>query len=49
VAALEGFMRATVPIASEPVEEADGWRRAAILERVAREPGDDVPDPWINT
>jgi hypothetical protein len=49
VAAIERFMRATAPPASEPAEASDGWRRTAILEGVAREPGTDLPDPWINT
>jgi hypothetical protein len=49
VAALERFMRATAPPASEPVEAADGWRRASILEGVTREPEHDLRDPWINT
>jgi hypothetical protein len=48
VAALERFMRATAPPASEPVESSDGWHRAAILEGVSREPWGDLPDPWIN-
>jgi hypothetical protein len=49
VAALERFMRATAPPSSEPVEAPDGWRRAAILEGVASDPGGDLADPWINT
>jgi hypothetical protein len=49
VAAIERFMRATAPPASEPVGAPDGWHRAAILEGVSREPGGDLPDPWINT
>lgn len=49
VAALERFMRATAPPASEPIEAPGGWRRAAILDGVTREPGNDLPDPWINT
>ncbi len=49
VAALERFMRATAPPASEPAEALDGWRRAAILDGVTREPAGDLPDPWINT
>jgi hypothetical protein len=49
VAALERFMRATAPVASPPATAHDGWRRAAVLEGVARDPGGDVPDPWINT
>lgn len=51
VAALEQFMRATAPPPHlQPANEApDGWRRAAIVEGVSREPGAVVPDPWINT
>jgi len=49
VAALERFMRATAPPAHQPAETPDGWRRAAVLEGVSREPRGDVPDPWINT
>jgi hypothetical protein len=49
VAALERFIRATAPLASPPASSPDGWRRAAVLEGVAREPGGDLPDPWINT
>ncbi len=49
VAALERFMRATAPPASAPAPTIDGWRRAAVLEGVAREPHSDLPDPWINT
>jgi hypothetical protein len=49
VAAIERFMRATAPPARESVQAVDGWRRAAILEGVEREPADDAPNPWINT
>lgn len=49
VAALERFMRATAPPPSSPAPVLDGWRRAAVLEGVAREPHGDLPDPWINT
>ena len=49
VAALEQFMRATAPGASEAPEPSDPWRRAAILEGVARESPAEMPDPWINT
>jgi hypothetical protein len=49
VATLERFMRATSPAASAPADAPDSWRRTAILEGVAREPGADLPDPWINT
>jgi hypothetical protein len=46
VAALERFMRATAPPASEPMDTtADNWRRAAILEGVSREPGDVLQGP----
>lgn len=49
VAALERFMRATAPVIVSAPEPLDGWRRAALLEGVARDAGDDLPDPWINT
>jgi hypothetical protein len=49
VAALERFMRATAPPPSQPASAPDGWRRAAVLEAVAREQQGDLPDPWINT
>jgi hypothetical protein len=50
VAALERFMRATAaPADLSPASGLDGWRRAALLEGVSRDSGDDVPDPWINT
>jgi len=50
VAALERFMRATAPAATTPpATTLDGWHRAAVLEGVSRDPGVDVPDPWINT
>jgi hypothetical protein len=40
VAALERFMRATAPRAdATPASSPDGWRRAALLEGVSREPG----------
>jgi hypothetical protein len=49
VAAIERFMRATAPPPRQPARARDGWREAAILEGVAREPHRDLPDPWINT
>ncbi len=49
VAALERFMRATAPTLAAAPEEIDPWRRAALLEGVAREQPLDMPDPWINT
>jgi hypothetical protein len=39
VAALERFMRETAPRPAPPAPEQDPWTRAAILEGVAREPG----------
>jgi hypothetical protein len=50
VAALERFMRATAPAPAEAPEELDPWRRAGLLEGVARGrlPGE-LPHPWINT
>jgi hypothetical protein len=49
VAALERFMRATAPPLKPLVEGPDPWRRAAVLEGVARENEGDMTDPWINT
>ena len=43
VAAVEQFMRDTLPPAAPPDPAPDPWLRAALLEGVAREP--DV-DPW---
>jgi hypothetical protein len=48
VAALERFMRATAP-APAAGGAGDPWRRAAILEGVARDQDSDIPHPWINT
>jgi len=53
VAALERFMRDTAPRVAPAAEGVDPWRRAAMLEGVARDvwgsrPPDE-PDPWINT
>jgi hypothetical protein len=42
VAALERFMRTTAPPASPPAHAPDGWRRAAILEGISREPREAV-------
>jgi hypothetical protein len=49
VAGLERFMRATARPPGAGTEAPDPWRQAAILEGVAREDQDDVPNPWINT
>jgi hypothetical protein len=49
VAAVERFMRATARPAAPGTEGPDPWLWAAILEGVAREDPDDVPNPWINT
>ena len=49
VAALERFMRATAAAAASPVQPADRWREAAILEGVSRDEPASRPDPWINT
>jgi hypothetical protein len=51
VAALEQFMRATVPRSgptTAEAHEAARWQRAAILEGVSRDPWAEAPDPWIN-
>jgi hypothetical protein len=43
VAALERFMRATAaPANPPPASGPDGWRRAALLEGVSREPDADA-------
>jgi hypothetical protein len=49
VTALERFMRATAPAPAAAAEPVDPWRRAAIAEGVERDPGVDLPSPWINT
>ena len=47
VAALERFIRATAPVASAPVEAADPWQRASMLEGVERETAVDEANPWL--
>ncbi|HMD57763.1 MAG TPA: hypothetical protein VKG82_09865 [Solirubrobacteraceae bacterium] len=49
VAALERFMRETAPAPATGARSLDGWRRAAILEAVEREPDPLDGHPWINT
>jgi hypothetical protein len=49
VAAIERFMRASMPAIAAAPEALEEWQRAAILEGVSREPIGDAPDPWINT
>src|ERR1700688_4080085 len=49
VAALERFMRSTAPALTPMKAPLELWRRAAIMEGVEREPGTDMPTPWINT
>jgi hypothetical protein len=49
VAALERFMRATAAPARAAETERGGWREAAILEGVMRDPDADAAHPWINT
>ena len=49
VAALERFMRATAPPPAAPAGQLDGWREAALLEGVERDPPGGGRDPWINT
>jgi hypothetical protein len=48
-AALETFMRATAPAATEPVQALDPWQAASILEGISRDPEHDLLHPWINT
>jgi hypothetical protein len=49
VAALGRFVRATAPAATAPAQAADAWSRAAMLEGVRQDGGEDPADPWINT
>ncbi len=44
VAAVERFMRETVPPSVAPPPRQDRWQRAALYEGVGREPTD--PPPW---
>jgi len=48
VAAVQRFIRATAP---QPAATAaiDPWRRAALLEGIARDAEADLHEPWINT
>jgi hypothetical protein len=48
VAAIERFVREVAPAAGAQAAP-DRWRRAAMLEGVARGDADDERDPWINT
>jgi hypothetical protein len=45
VAALERFMRDTVPPVAPGPERLDPWHQAALREGVARQPG--LPPPWM--
>jgi hypothetical protein len=49
VAAIERFMRATAAPAEAPPSEQDGWREAALLEGVERDPGAPRAAPTVNT
>ena len=49
VAAIERFMRATAAPAPAPAAASDGWREAALIEGVSRDPGGPEWHPWINT
>jgi hypothetical protein len=44
VAAVEQFLRDTVPPAAPAAPARDPWTRRALLEGVGREP--DAPSPW---
>jgi hypothetical protein len=44
VAALERFMRDTVPPAAPAAPRRSGWQRAALLEATGRDA--DEPGPW---
>ncbi len=49
VAAIERFMRATAPAQrATGASEQDGWRAAAVLEGVSRNPWADA-DGWLRT
>lgn len=43
-AAIEQFLRATVPPPAPPAPAHDPWQRAALLEQTGREP--DAPTAW---
>ncbi|HEY6783010.1 MAG TPA: hypothetical protein VI296_07215 [Candidatus Dormibacteraeota bacterium] len=47
VAALERFMRTSASPAGQPAETPDGWRQAAVLEGVSRDPGVPLTEPWL--
>ncbi len=50
VAALERFMRDTVPRRAPQTESVDPWLRAAMLEGISREDRSTADfDPWINS
>jgi hypothetical protein len=49
VAAVERFRRSTAAPALPAVAAAERWRSAALAEGVARWPGSEIRDPWINT
>jgi hypothetical protein len=50
VAALERFIRATVPAQAQAAAEGpEPWQRAAILEGVEREAQGELWDPWIGS
>ena len=44
VAALERFMRATVPPKAPPLPARNRWQQAALVEGVTRHP--ELPLPW---
>ena len=44
IAAVEQFLRDTVPPVAAPVARIDPWTRRALLEGVGRE--EDQPTPW---
>jgi hypothetical protein len=48
VAAIERFMRATAPPATQAATQHDEWRMTALREGVAREPSTDVQHPWLH-
>jgi hypothetical protein len=48
VAALDRFMRATAPRATQAAPQHDEWRTTALLEGVSREPAADLRHPWLD-
>jgi hypothetical protein len=45
VAALAQFMRSAAPVVAQPAPTTSRWTRAALLEGVSRQPGEEPP--WV--